>query len=160
MPSTYDDTWYLQVTLKNNEQLFQDFFLVWWFISTRILFYVSNFTFLLRNTESGAEWKIEPIINILDNLFFNIFIFILQSTHFFVRWCELKPNITETEKKNWANYSNKIEGVWLSKKISFVLVHKMICVLKKNCGSDTRKFWEGISLVFSVFFSNKFCVSL
>lgn len=74
----------------------------------------------------------------------------------------MKPNNTETEKKNWANDSNKIEGVWLSKKKNKFCISTQndLCIEKKNCGSDTTKFWEGISLVFSVFFSNKFCVSL
>jgi len=65
----------------------------------------------------------------------------------------LKPNNTETEKKNWANDSNKIEGVWLSKKISFVLVHKMICVLKKKLWVRYEKILGGYkSGFFSIFF--------
>lgn len=135
---------------ENNEQTFQqDVFLVWWFISTRILFYVSNFTFLLRNTESG-EWKIEPI-NILDNLFFNIFIICNQHTlRKVVNWSQ----IIRTEKKKYRQYDNKIEGVWLSNKFCIstqngLCIEKTVGQIRENSGQ--RRVW------FSVFFQIILC---
>ena len=54
-------TMMIHVTYKKLRKImsnyFKTFFLVWWFISTRILFYVSNFTFLFEKHGVRSRMK-------------------------------------------------------------------------------------------------------